>query len=62
MSIIMKKRHNKRRFGLYRSDRHLPRRRGCGSWLIVCLSGNSQSQIKKGIDVIAALGVFLQPK
>ena len=30
--------------------------------LSVCLSGNSQAQIKKGIDVIAALGVFLQPK
>ena len=46
MSIIMKKRHNKRRFGLYRSDRHFPRRLGVG--LSVCLSGNSQAQIKKG--------------
>ena len=35
--------------------------RCCGRLLTlsVCQSGNSQAQIKKGIDVIAALGVFL---
>lgn len=60
MSIIMKKRHNKRRFGCIGLTGIFLAALVVG--LSVCLSGNSQAQIKKGIDVIAALGVFLQPK
>jgi len=41
------KKSSKRRFGLYQSDWHLPRRPPWLGWLILCLYGQSLGSIKK---------------
>ena len=57
MSIIMKKRHNKRRFGLYQSDWHLPRRSAAVVRLLTYLCALRvilRLKSKRDIDTIAA--------